>query len=450
MTTKSNTLRFTLLVVLLLALFAVALPTSAQAVTIRYANWNVGTEEENNLQRQLANAYMAANPDVTIEFVDMSGDGRWDEKLTNLAARGELPDVWMADNTPYYIQNGWAADLSALVAEDPDWANVPQVLKDAVTYTDKVLGVPSAQFVMGYFVNQDLFDAANLDAPMYGVSVEEFVAATSSLTNVQQGVLGLDEMEFILGWYPGTQDENLGWFGFDGTHMNYNSDAFKAAVNTMLELKGNTWQGLTDDQKPAFTAQGPWELFLNQESGVRWDGGWAVPAYAQNATFNWDFMGVPGGNQALVTDILVVSASSANLEAAYDFAKWMSFSAEGYVAEAQFAADAGLVPTRMPVNITPESIDLYLSFVGEKPGLRQSLENLDNSLVESLAKIVPGYVNARWEGKPGIDIGENLDVNMGFIFGNLAMATYKFEDYSEQLEAFANNILDEASAALPK
>ncbi len=224
----------------------------------------------------------------------------------------------------------------------------------------------------------------------------------------------------------------------------------RLAVNTILELKGDTWQGLTDDQKPSFTAQGPWELFLNQESGVRWDGGWAVPFYAQNATFNWDFMGVPGGNQALVADILVVSASSANLEAAYDFAKWMSFSAEGYATEAQLASDAGLVPTRMPVAISPESIDLYLSFVGDKAGLRQALENLDNSLVESLAKIVPGYINARWEGKPGIDIGENLDVNMGFIFGNLASATYKFEDYSEQLEAFANNILDEAGAALPK
>jgi len=450
MTTKSNALRIMLLLVLLIGLFAVALPSGAQEVTIRYANWNVGTEEENNLQRQLAAAYVAANPGVTIEFVDMSGDGRWDEKLTNLAARGELPDVWMADNTPYYIQNGWAADLSALVAEDADWAAVPQVLKDAVSYEGKVLGVPSAQFVMGYFVNQDLFDAANLDAPTYGVSVEDFIESATSLTDVQQGVLGLDELEFILGWYPSTQDENLGWFGFDGTHMNYNSDAFKAAVNTILELKGDTWQGLTDEQKPAFTAQGPWELFLNQESGVRWDGGWAVPFYAQNATFNWDFMGIPGGNQALVADILVVSASSANLEAAYDFAKWMSFSAEGYATEAQLAKDAGLVPTRMPVAISPESIDLYLSFVGDKPGLRQALENLDNSLVESLAKIVPGYINARWEGKPGIDIGENLDVNMGFIFGNLPAGTYKFEDYSEQLEAFANNILDEANAALPK
>jgi multiple sugar transport system substrate-binding protein len=256
-------------------------------------------------------------------------------------------------------------------------------------------------------------------------------------------------MEPILGWYPSTQDSNLQWFGFDGEHMNYNSPAFRSAVETALEMRPHTWQGLSEDQRAAFASQGPWELFLNQESGAVWEGGWAIPGFAQNATFNWDFVGIPGGNQAIVADIIVVSATTPDLAAAYDFAKWMSFSSEGYATEAELAMNAGLVPSRMPVAINPESIDLYMSFVGEKPGLRQALENLDNSLVESLAKIVPGYIDARWEGKPGIDIGENLDVNLGFVFGNIASDSFKFEDLSAQLEAFANNILDEARAGLP-
>ncbi len=419
---------------------------SAQdAVTIRYANWNLGTEEENNIQRQLIAAYTEANPHVTVEFVDMSGEGGWEEKLTNLAARGGLPDVFMANNTPYYVQNGWAADLSAMVEGDADWENVPQVLKDAVTYGDSIVGLPSAQFIMGYFVNQDLFEAANLDTPAYGVSVEDFFAAASALTDVQQGVLGLHEMFPILGWYPSTQDNSLGWFGFDGTHMNYNSEAFRAAVTAATDMLPHTWQGLTEDQIPSFAAQGPWELFVNQESGAVWEGGWAIPSFAANATFNWDFVGIPGGNQAMVADIIVVSTTAADTQAAYDFAKWMSFSAEGYAKEAELAAAAGSVPTRMPVSVNAESIDLYMSFVGEKPGLRQALENLDNSLVESLAKIVPGYIAARWEGKPGIDVGDNLDVNLGFIFDNVHTGRFQYVDLAPQLEEFSNNILDEAA-----
>ncbi len=440
-------LMFTALLLILVASLMSA-PFSAQAITLRYANWNLGTAEENNLQRQLVAAYIELHPEVTVEFVDMSGDGRWDEKLTNLAARGELPDVFMADNTPYYVQNGWAADLAAMVQDDAAWQDVPQALRDAVTYSESVLGLPAAQFVMGYFVNQDLFEAANLDAPVYGVSADDLFAAASALTDVQQGVLGLHEMEPILGWYPSSQDSSLKWFSFDGAHMNYNADAFKAAVDKALEMRPNTWQGLSDEQKTAFASQGPWELFLNQESGAVWEGGWAIPAYSANATFNWDFVGIPGGNQAMVTDILVVSATSADVAAAYDFARWMSFAPEGYAKEAELASAAGLVPTRMPVSVSAESIDLYMSFMGERPGLRQALENLDNSLIESLAKIVPGYINARWEGKPGIDIGENLDVNVGFIFGNIASGSFKFSDYSAQLEEFSNNFLDTARAEM--
>jgi len=141
----------TLLLLLTISLMSLGAPAHAQSVTLRYANWNLGTEEENNVQRQLVAAYTAAHPEVTIEFVDMSGDGGWEEKLTNLAARGELPDVFMANNTPYYVQNGWTADLTALVQDDPDWQNVPQVLKDAVTYSGKGDGAAHRPVCHGLF-----------------------------------------------------------------------------------------------------------------------------------------------------------------------------------------------------------------------------------------------------------------------------------------------------------
>jgi len=418
----------------------------AGAITLRYANWNLGTEEENNIQRQLVQAYMDANPNVTIEFVDMSAEGGWDAVLTSYAARGELPDVFMANNVPLYVANDWVADLTDLTAADADWANVPQVLKDSVTYNGQVLGLPAAQFVMGYFVNKDLYEAANLDAPEYGFSVEEFEEAVTELHDVQQGVLGLDEWEFVMGWYPNTQDANLKWFGFDGEHMNYNSTAFKEGVEFAGEMQPYTWQGLTEEQKANFVSVGPWELFLNQEVGMRWDASWAVPSYVETATFEWDFIGIPGGNQAMVSDVMVVSNTTENLEAAYDFARWMTFSSEAYAVEAELARAMGSAP-KMPVSVDPASIELYKEFV-DVPGIHTALDNLDNSLIESLAKIIPGYINARWEGKPGIDVGENLDVNVAYIISNSNSGDYQFEDYSAQLEEFSNGILEDAAAEL--
>jgi len=424
-------------------------PPAAQPIKLRYANWNLGTEEENNLQRQMVKAYMDLHPNVTIEFVDMSGEGRWDEKLTSYAAKGALPDVFMADNTPLYVKNGWTADLTDLVKNDPDWQDVPRVLKDAVTYNGKVLGLPAAHFVMGYFVNKDLFEAANLDAPEYGVSVEDFFAAVTAVSNPQKAVIGLSDLESIMGWYPGTQDSKMGWFSFDGEKMNYNSAPFKTAVAKAGEMLPYSWAGLTEAQKANFKSTEGW-MFLNSEFAVHWDGGWSIPGYSQNAPFDWDFIGIPGGNQALVADIFVISKATQNLEAAYDFAKWMGFSKAAYAKEAELARAAGQVPTKMPVSVDDKSIELYLSFVQDKPGIRKAMANLDNSVLESLAKIVPGYINARWEGKPGIDIGEDKDVNMWYMFNFANSGRFKFEDYAPKLEEFANKILADARAELGK
>lgn len=419
-----------------------------EPVTIRYANWNVGTEEENNLQRQLIAAYTAMHPNVTIEFVDMSAEGGWDAVLTSYAAKGELPDVFMANNVPLYVQNGWLADLSDMVKDDADWANVAQPLKDAFTYNGQLLALPAGQFIMGYWVNTDLYEAANLDAPTYGVSVDDFFQAAKDLNNPAQGILGLDEQFFMEGWYPSTQDSNLKYYGFDGTHMNYNSQAFKDAVAVTTEMIPYTWQGLTDEQKANFKSQGPWELFTNQEVGVRWDASWNLPGWIQNADFNWDFVGIPGGGQAIVFDAMVVSKTAANVEAAYDFAKWMTFSSASYktMAELAKAAGSGL---NLPVAMDADSLALFKSFV-DKPGINAALDNLNNSLLESLAKVVPGYIQARWEGKPGIDIGENLDVSIGWMLDNAPSGQFKFEDYSAQLEEFANKQLDDAAAATNK
>ena len=423
-------------------------PPAAEPVTLRYANWNLGTEEENNIQRQLVKAYTDLHPNVTIEFVDMSAEGGWEANLTAYAAKGELPDVFMANNVPLYVQNGWVADLSQFTANDPDWADVPEVLKKSFTYSGKVLGLPAAQFVMGYFVNKDLYEAANMDAPEYGFTVDEWNEAVTGLNNVSKGILGLDEQEFVNGWYANAVDPNLKWFSYDGEKMNYNSAAFKEAVAKTGEMKPYTWQGLSDEQKTNFKSTGPWELFLNQEVGMRWDASWSVPGYVSGATFEWDFVGVPGGNQAIVFVVMVVSKTTANLEEAYNFAKWMTFSKEAYNKEAELAKAAGSAP-KMPVSVDDASLELYKEFV-DKPGILAALDNLDNSMIESLAKIVPGYINARWEGKPGIDIGEDKDVNMWFMFNFANDGRYKYEDYAAKLEEFANKILADAAAEMNK
>jgi ABC-type glycerol-3-phosphate transport system substrate-binding protein len=416
-------------------------------VTITYSNWNLGTEADNNLQRQMIKAYTDLHPNVTIQIIAIDGS-KWDADLTAHAAKGELPDVFMANNVPLYVQNGWLADVTNLTTNDADWKNIPQSLKDAFSYSGKVLGIPAGLFIMGYFVNTDLYDAANLNAPEYGISADDFFAVAKKLNDLNKPVLGLDEQFAIEGWYPSTIDSKLKYYSFDGSKMNYNSTAFKDAVAKTTEMIPYTWQGLTADQQKTFKSQGPWELFMNQEVGVRWDASWNFGDWVKNAKFNWDFVGIPGGNQAIVFDAMVISKTATNVEAAYDFAKWMTFSSAGYAKYSELAKAAGSAPN-LPIAMDDASLALFRTFV-DKPGVNKALANLDNSILESLAKVVPGYIQARWEGKPGIDIGTEKDVTIGWILDNAPSGKFKFEDYSAQLETFANKILADAAALTNK
>lgn len=414
-------------------------------VTIRYANWNVGSEEENNLQRQLVAAYVAANPNVIVEFVDMAGMA-WDDKLTALAAAGELPDVFMANNVANYVKNDWLADLSGRVKSDKDWGKVSDALKSMFTYNKAVYGLPAAQFIMGYWVNKDLYDDANLDVPEYGISIADWEKAVKDLHDVDNGIMGLDEQEFVAGWFANTVDSKYKWFSFDGAHMNYNSSAFKSAVAKAIALKPYTWQGLTPEQQAV--VGGPWEFAAKGKYGMRWSASWDYSYFASTATFDFDFIGIPGGTQALVADVIVVSKDTVSLSESYRFAKWMSFSTAAYAKEVELVKTAGTGAPKMPVAIDEASLNLYKEFIANKPGILAALNNLDDSLVESLAKAIPGYVEARWTAKPGIAYGDRTDASIGDVLYDAINGTVTLTDYSAQLETFANTTLDAAKAAL--
>ena len=234
--------------------------------------------------------------------------------------------------------------------------------------------------------------------------------------------------------------------------------AFESFLNTSgmgaQLIQDHCWQlpkserkKLTDEQKTNCKSVGPWELLNNGEVGLKFEYSWSFSGLKQNATFNWDFIGIPGGNQAVVFDFIGVGKTTANLEEAYNFAKWMGFSPEGYAKRVEIAKAAGAVPN-MPVAIDDASLAMYTEFFPDQPGIAAALGNLDSSLLESPQKVVPGFVNARWEGKTGIVIdGEEIQ-RIDWFWSYANFSKFKFEDYSAQLEEFANKVLADAKAEM--
>jgi multiple sugar transport system substrate-binding protein len=124
----------------------------------------------------------------------------------------------------------------------------------------------------------------------------------------------------------------------------------------------------------------------------------------------------------------------------------MSFSPAAYAKEVELTSAAGSYP-KFPVAMDDASLAAYKAIV-DKPGITAAIDNLNASITESLVKIVPGYGDARWDGKPGINVGTDQDVNMWYMFNAAVTGTIKYEDYSAQLETFAAGLMDTARAQI--
>ncbi|MBS4218634.1 extracellular solute-binding protein [Bacillus sp. FJAT-49711] len=415
-------------------------------VTLSYANWALGTEEEQNLERLMIKAFEEEHPNIKIEVFEIAGD--WNEALSTAASAGEMPDVFSLSQLPIALSNDWLLDLTELTAADADFENVPEVVRQSSVFNDKVVAVPNAQHFLGYFVNKDLFNKANLDYPEMGASIEEFTKAVKDVTNVNEGAAGLTNPFSIPDWYPAAANPDMGWYTYNDGQYALDSKEFIAGVNLAKEIttNGYAYEVLTDDQKANFNGEDPSQVWLNGGIGMQWDGSWAISSLTENASFEFDFIGIPGGRTVITNDLLGVSKSTKHAEEAYQFAKYISFGKDGFMKRMEIADKEGKTVNTLPVNTDPEIVDEYFSQL-DVPGLRKAYDNLNEAILEPV-KTVPGYVQSRWEAPTGVKAGENENATIAQMIDSFVKGDLKVEDYAAQLNQLANEKSKEAAEAL--
>jgi len=417
------------------------------ATVLRYANWNLGTEEENNLERQMIQAYEAANPDVKIE-IDESITGDWMEALATAASAGNLPDVFMLSDTVTSYANQWLLDLSDLAMADEEFNHLPLAVQNATKLNGSVYAIPFAQFMMGYYINKDLFNQLNLSAPVYGLNVEELVTAIRDTTDLNQPFVGVNSIDQFIDWYPGVVNSNLGWFTFTDGRYHLDSEEMLQGMRLASELGRNdyTYVGLTDEQQKLFTGENDADAFRAGQMAMFYNGSWMNNDFAQNADFQWDFIGIPGERSALTLDQVGIAKTAEHPEIAYDFAKWMSYGKEGYLERLEIVVNQGVEINALPVTSDVDLLNRYWEIV-DVPGIREAYENLDNAMIDG-NKIVPGYIASRWEGNTGVQVEDIDNANIGDIFWHSVYGTINYQDYGSQVNVLAQQYYDEAVSAM--
>jgi raffinose/stachyose/melibiose transport system substrate-binding protein len=140
---------------------------AAEPVTITW--WHITTKDPGLTDWQtMADDYMAAHPNVTIEITVLENEA-FKTKLTTVMQSGDPPDIfqsWGGGTFNQQVEAGLLKDITADLEADPAWKEsfAPGAL-GVYSYQGKNYGVPWDMGMVGFWYNKDLFEQAGIDAP---------------------------------------------------------------------------------------------------------------------------------------------------------------------------------------------------------------------------------------------------------------------------------------------
>lgn len=139
----------------------------SEPVTITW--WHITTKDPGLTDWQkMADDYMAANPNVTIEITVLENEA-FKTKLTTVMQSGDPPDIfqsWGGGTFNQQVDAGLLKDITADLEADSAWKGsfAPGAL-GVYSYQGKNYGVPWDMGMVGFWYNKDLFEQAGIDAP---------------------------------------------------------------------------------------------------------------------------------------------------------------------------------------------------------------------------------------------------------------------------------------------
>ncbi len=465
------------MVAVVLAFVVVACgPTDTRPV-LTYAGWNLGTVEQNNIERRLIQSYQEAHPDIRIEVIPrpsvVNEDGSetdvgWFDFFSTRAATGNLPDVFMVADVTTWIQQGWLEDVADLAALDQDLALVPESIRNNAQFGDYLFALPQAMFYYGFFINRTVYsEIVGYKDVNYGISFNDLMAAAQSnyvldLGAGGTGVAGIDGVSAFIEWLPAQYDASLDWFTFNEEGYHLDSPAFTTAVNEQRKYyaqgASTTYRHVLDtlpdeDRLYQFGTTDPWGA---GKQSIKWAASYNIRDWI-GATLNpnhplymhdIDFIGTPsvGENHRVpvIMDYVALGRGTKMREQAYDFARYMSYGIEGFTKRLEIAEqfpEAGAI-NFAPIAQDPGLIEAYFALYPTMTEYRQLVETHTEFINESLWKTTPGY----WISRGSAAYDEEQSVAM--VLNKVIQGELQIADVRVGLNIAANFEWVKAKAAL--
>ncbi len=398
-------------------------------ITLRYFMWDPSFEEK---EQVMIDKFMAANPNITIDFETVGTPDYW-TKLGALSAADDLPcvfnmsagyvDQWIMDGLLYNIQDY----VDEGINPDEYYTGVFDVARDKNTGDMHAFPFAFVETVM--FYNKDAFDAAGVAYPEAGWTWDDFLAAAQATTvdNESDGVV--DQYGF---WFYGRYAHIESWiYQNNGNLLNENKTRFEADANALEAL------GFLDSLIHEYgVAPEPKEMEGVRQQDVfplgmaaMWvDGAWNINGNRENIgdSFNWGIAPLPRGPQAETDkaygwpDSVAVAANCAHPDEAWQFVEFMT--GPERTIDLTFG---GKVPIYKPVALSEEFLE-----TDQQPANKDFL--LEWADYTGPTSFTPGW--GEWRGYAD---GAGLEGQLGDVFNGVTDLDSAMKNVTE----LANTVL---------
>ncbi len=306
---------------------------SGDAVTLKWAIWD---QETTPYWNALKEAYEAANPNVTIEMVDLGSSDYMTVLATELSGSDTDFDVVTIKDVPGYatlVQKNALEPLDNYISEAGINLDDFNGVTDQVTVDGSLYELPFRSDYWLIFYNKDVFDNAGVAYPSNDMTMEDYDALARQLTDTTYGsqVYGCHyhtwrsavELFGTLDGKHSVLDGNYDWMASYYDMILSEEDDGVCQKYTDLSTEGLHYSAAFSNGNVAMLNMGSWfiaTLISNLESGE----------YDSSLCGNWGIASYPhpdgaeaGSTIATITGLAVTSASQ-HKDEAFDFVNYVS------------------------------------------------------------------------------------------------------------------------------
>lgn len=338
-------------------------------VNLRMTIWDQATTP---YWQAVVDAYQEANPNVTIELVDIAS-AEYQDVVNVMLSGGDDVDIITVKDIPGYsamLTRGQIIPLNDYIEAAEIDLSLYSGAAEELTYEGALYALPFRSDIWILYYNKAIFDAAGLPYPSNDMTWEEFDALARQVTSGE----GADRVygAHFHTWrstvqLPTVQDgENIVIaedYGFMApTYNMITSLQNDRIIMDFGELKaGNIhYSGVFKNSQVAMLPMGSWFIgsLIAAENAGEFDFDWGVAKYPHPE-------GVEAGTTAGTLTSLAINTLSENKDAAFDFIKFYS-GVEG----AQILAALG----NLPAIRTPEVLETFAAVEGVPAEAEEALQ----------------------------------------------------------------------------